>query len=152
MPEKKKVKIVEDGEEKNVQAKLKPSLSDETKELLSLRKERKMKQPKFRRQEWFRYKRVGTSWRKPRGLHSKARTNLKYRPPKARVGYGGPSEVKGFHPSGFQEVMVHNPRDLDNIDPSTQAARIGHSVGTRKRMDIVDKARKMKIRVLNGGV
>jgi len=149
MAEKKKVKVVEEDE---VKKKIKPSLSEETKKMLSIREERKRKQPSFLRQEWFRYGRLGTSWRRPRGMHSKFRTNLKYRPGKVRIGYGGPKAVRGLHPSGFQDVLVHNPSDLDSIDPSTQAARIGHGVGTKKRIAIVKKAKKMKIRVLNGGV
>ncbi|MEL9915033.1 MAG: eL32 family ribosomal protein, partial [Thermoplasmatales archaeon] len=31
------------------------------------------KRPEFHRQEWFRYKKLGDSWRKPRGKHSKLR-------------------------------------------------------------------------------
>ena len=150
MAEKKKVKIVEETEE--TQKKIKPSLSQDTKKMLSVRKGQKKRQPSFRRQEWFRYGRVGTSWRRPRGMHSKFRLNLKYRPEKVRVGYGGPKTVRGYHPSGFQEVLVHNSNDLEGLNPSTQAARIGHGVGTKKRLDIVEKAKKLNIRVLNGGV
>jgi len=148
----KKVKIVEKEEAETMKKKIKPELSDEMKKQLDLRKEKKSKTPDFRRQEWFRYKKLGTSWRKPRGLHSKQRTNLKYRPANVSIGYGGPKKARGLHPSGFREVMVYNPKDLEGMDPATEAARIGHGVGTKKRMDIVEKAQKMNIRVLNGGI
>jgi len=132
--------------------KKKPELSPEMKRTLNLRKARKAKKGTFRRQEWFRYKRLGTKWRKPRGLHSKMRRGLKYRPKMPSVGYGSPRGARNLHPSGFREVMVYNINDLETIDPSVEAARIGHGVGTRKRISIEEKAAKLKIRILNPGV
>ena len=127
--------------------KIKPVLDAKAMDLIEKKKMRKI--PDFKRQEWFRYKRLGESWRRPRGLHSKLRRNMKYRPPKARVGYRTPSEVRGLHPSGFKDILVHNLSDLENIDPEKEAVRIGKTVGRRKRLDIIDKADSMNIRVLN---
>ncbi|MCK4717308.1 MAG: 50S ribosomal protein L32e [Thermoplasmata archaeon] len=146
----KKVKIVD--EKPKAPGKIRPVLSADVQDHFEKRAARKKKQPNFRRQEWFRYKRLGTKWRKPKGLHSKARTNLKYRAPNVRVGYGSPAKARGLHPSGFREVLVYNPNDLESLDPTVNAARIAHGVGTRKRMDIVKRAEKLKIHVLNGGV
>jgi len=143
-----KVEIIED-EEKVYKPKQKPKLTKETKRLLNIKAEQSKKMPKFRRQEWFRYKRLGEKWRKPRGLHSKMRTNRKYRPNMVSIGYRTPKAVRGYHPSGFKEVLVYNPRDLKDIDSKTQA---GHSVGTRKREEIIKSADKLEIRVLNRGV
>ena len=150
------VEIIEDEEEEEaVEAvyspKQKPKLSNTKKQLLGERRRRKNQQPTFRRQEWFRYKRLGDSYRKPRGLQSKMRKNLKYRSPMARIGYGTNKEVRGLHPSGFEEVLVYNPKDLEGLDPKKQAARIGHQVGTRKRIAIEDKADELGIRILNRG-
>ncbi|UCH88979.1 MAG: 50S ribosomal protein L32e [Thermoplasmata archaeon] len=141
----------EEEEEEEYTVKQKPKLTKSEKNLLRIRRERKSKEPTFRRQEWFRYKRLGESYRKPRGLHSKMRKNVKYRPKMARIGYGTPVEVRGRHPSGFEEVLVHRPRDLETIDPKSQAARIAHKVGTRKRIAIEDKADELGIRILNRG-
>ena len=80
------------------------------------------------------------------------RRGLKYRPKMPSVGYGSPKEVRNLHPSGFREVMVYNTNDLETINPSVEAARIGHGVGTRKRMTIEKKAADLKIRILNPGV
>lgn len=152
------VEIVEDEveeeeeelEEEHV-AKQKPVLDKAIKLQLSVRRRQKSRKPKFRRQEWFRYKRLGKSWRKPKGLHSKMRTNRKYRPNVVRIGYGSPKTVRGLHPSGFKEILVYNVNDLKDIDPKTEAARIGHSVGTKKRIELEKKAEKLGIRVLNKG-
>ena len=136
-------------EEEAVRPKIKPVLDDETKMLLKVRERQKRKRPAFRRQEWFRYKKLGKSWRKPRGLHSKMRKGLKYRPKMVSVGYRSPRKARGLHPSGFRDALIHNVKELEVLDPKTQAARIGHSVGTRKRVEIEARADEIGIRILN---
>lgn len=140
---------IEIVEEETVRPKIKPVLDDETRMLLKVRERQKRKRPGFRRQEWFRYKKLGKSWRKPRGLHSKARKGLKYRPKMVSIGYRSPRKVRGLHPSGFREALIHNVKELEVLDPKIQAARIGHSVGTRKRVEIEARADEIGIRILN---
>ncbi|MDP6856876.1 MAG: 50S ribosomal protein L32e [Candidatus Thalassarchaeaceae archaeon] len=139
-----------DEDEQVHRAKQKPELDDSTREALSLRSSQSKKQPKFRRQEWYRYKRLArTGWRKPKGYQSKQRLNMKYRTPMARVGYGKVRAAKDLHPSGFVEVLVHNSASLEDVDPKTHAIRIGARVGNRKRLAIYTKADEMGIRILN---
>ena len=58
-------------------ARQKPVLDEETAKALAFRAQQKKKQPAFRRQEWYRYKRLSrSSWRKPNGLQSKMRLKL----------------------------------------------------------------------------
>ena len=140
----------EDEEEYFHVAKQKPNLDEATKAALDARKAQKKVQPKFRRQEWFRYRRLSrTGWRKAKGMQSSQRMNRKYRSPMARVGYGKIASVRDLHPSGFKEVLVHRPEDLDGIDPTVQAARVGGTVGGRKRALIHERADELGIRVLN---
>ena len=141
----------EKEEEKRAVPRIKPKLDEKLKEALEKRREKKDREPEFLRQEWFRYKRLGECWRRPKGLHSKMRKGLKYRPPRVKIGYRGPRLARGLHPSGFEEVMVYRVEDLDRINPERQAIRIGGTVGVRKRIDIVKKADEMGIRVLNRG-
>ena len=136
-------------EKEEYKVKKKPKLSKEQKERLRLRKQIKKRTPDFLREEWFRYKRIPKNWRKPDGISSKMRINLKYRPSMVRVGFRGPKETRGLHPSGFEEVIVNNVSDLESIDPKTQAARIGSTVGTKKRMNIEKKAEELEVRILN---
>jgi len=149
--EKKKEKTKEEPKEekKSFTPKKKAKLTDEIKVNLEKRKDIKKRTPNFLREEWYRYKRIPKNWRRPDGLHSKMRINLKYRPSRVRVGYRGPKKVRGLHPSGFEEVMVYNVKDLEKINPDTQAARIGGTVGTRKRTEIEKKAEELDIRLLN---
>ena len=141
----------EKEEEKRAVPRIKPKLDEKLKEALEKRREKKDREPEFLRQEWFRYKRLGECWRRPKGLHSKMRKGLKYRPPRVKIGYRGPRLARGLHPSGFEEVMVYRVEDLERINPERQAIRIGGTVGVRKRIDIVKKADEMGIRVLNRG-
>jgi len=64
-------------------------------------------------------------------------------------GYRGPKSVRGLHPSGFREVMVFNLSDIEKIDPTKEAARISSKVGDRKKEIIEEKAKELRIRVLN---
>ena len=130
--------------------KQKPVLDAETKEALALRAAQKKKTPSFRRTEWFRYKRLSRSgWRAPHGMDNKQRRNYKYRGSLVRIGHGKVAAARFLHPSGFREVMVHNLGDLEAIDPETEAARVGGSVGGRKRETIYSRADELGIRVLN---
>ena len=139
----------EDYNEEHV-ARQKPVLSEELKAALALRAAQKKGTPSFRRTEWFRYKRLSRSgWRKPHGMDNKQRRNYKYRGSLVRIGHGKVNAASGLHPSGFEEVMVHNTRDLDQIDAETQAARVGATVGGRKRENIHSRADELAIRVLN---
>jgi len=131
-------------------AKQKPVLDDATKAALALRAEQKKATPSFRRTEWYRYKRLARSgWRAPHGMDNKQRKNLKYRSSLVRVGHGKVSAAHGLHPSGFREVMVQNSGDLEEIDPETEAARVGGTVGRRKCGHIYSRADELGIRVLN---
>ena len=131
-------------------ARQKPVLDEETSDALKFRASQKKKQPAFRRQEWYRYRRLArSSWRKPKGMHSSMRLNRKYRPPMARIGYRKITSARDLHPSGFQEVLVHKASDLEGLDPERQAVRIGATVGNRKRINIHERANDLGLRVLN---
>ncbi|HID10162.1 MAG TPA: 50S ribosomal protein L32e [Candidatus Latescibacteria bacterium] len=109
------------------------------------------KKPEFRRQESWRLKRLDESWRRPKGLDSKMRIRKKGWPPRVSVGYRSPRVIRGLHPSGLEEVLVHNPREVEGVDPERQAIRIAHTVGAKKRMAILEMAKAMGVTVLNPG-
>jgi large subunit ribosomal protein L32e len=141
--------IIKKTEEKKYQVKIKPKLTKNLIKNLQIRKQIKKRTPTFFREEWFRYKRIPKNWRRPDGITSKMRINLKYRPNKVRVGYRSPKEVRGLHSSGFEEVSIYNINELKNIDNKKQAIRIGSTVGTKKRIQIEKKAEDLEIRILN---
>lgn len=140
--------VVEASEQQYV-VKAKPELDDETADALAKRAMISGRRPAFKRQEWFRYSKLGEKWRKPKGIHSKMKRQLKRRPPMVDVGFRGPVAARDLHPSGFEEVLVYNVDGLEGIDPKKQAVRIGGTVGTKKRLAIEDRADELGIRVLN---
>ena len=117
--------------------------------LMALKKRMARKRPKFERPESWRYVRINKNWRKPKGIDNKTRQKRRGWPASPNIGYGSPKAVRDLHPSGMEEVAVFNVGDLAIIDPETQVARIGGSVGARKRSRIVEEAQKREIRVLN---
>jgi large subunit ribosomal protein L32e len=128
---------------------IKPKLGRNEKKLLKKKVALARKRPAFRRQEWFRYVKLGDAWRKPRGKHSKQREKQARRGPVVDAGFRGPKSVRGLHPSGFRERMVCNLRDLMSLDRQMEAARISSSVGSRKKEILEEKAEELGIRILN---
>ncbi|PKL54429.1 MAG: 50S ribosomal protein L32e [Candidatus Methanoperedenaceae archaeon HGW-Methanoperedenaceae-1] len=125
------------------------TLDDETKRLMKVRKVQKGKKPNFRRTDSHKKKRVPESWRKPRGMHNKMRIGIRGKCALVQSGYGSPAAVRGLHPSGFEEMLVNNLKDLENIKVETQAARIASTVGMKKRIMMEEKAVELGLKVLN---
>ena len=110
------------------------------------------KKREFKRQQKHKHSKLNSkSWKKPVGKHSKVRLKLKSARPMPTVGYRTPRQIRGLHPSGYEEVLVHNTDDLEDIDSETEAARIGSTVGARKRAKIIEEADENSIYVLNRG-
>ena len=54
-------------------------------------------------------------------------------------------------PSGHKAFLVHNPRDVELLlmHNRTYAAEIGHAVSSKKRIEIVAKAKSLGVKVTN---
>jgi len=116
--------------------------------LLKVRRRQKSRKPEFKRYEAHKkLKLKDKSWRRPRGRHSKMRRGIG-RKKKVNAGYGSPKLVRGLHPSGFEEVRISTPSELDMISEN-QAVRIASTVGQKKRLLIEEKAKEMGLKVLN---
>jgi large subunit ribosomal protein L32e len=120
-------------------------------ELLNARKKISDSRPKFVRQESWRYVRLSESWRRPKGKDNKMRLQVSGVPRRVKVGYRGPKVSRGLHPSGYTDNLVFNRNDLMRLDPKKDAARMGHAVGKRKRIEIITKASELGIKILNAG-
>jgi large subunit ribosomal protein L32e len=121
-------------------------ISAEHKHLLVVRK--RHKKPWFKRDDYEKKKKLSSSWRKPRGLFNKMRRGFPDKGAVVQVGYGAPTAIRGFHPSGFEEVLVTCYADLEEVQPD-QAVRIGRTVGARKRQIILERAFAKGLKVLN---
>ena len=126
-------------------------IDPERKRLMRTRKRISQKRPHFTRFESWRYDRLKENWRRPKGIDNHMRLQNSGWPKVVKPGYGGPKAVKGLHPSGYEEVMVYNVGDLSLIDVEIQVARIGSSVGIKKRVSIITEANRQGIKILNPG-
>ncbi|MBT6397907.1 MAG: 50S ribosomal protein L32e [Nitrosopumilus sp.] len=123
------------------------------KEKIEKRQEVKGNNPDFVRPESWRYVRLQTNWRKPKGIdHHQRKQKSRGRPGLVKVGYGGPRDAKGLPPSGFTDNLVYNIADLGKLDPKKDGVRLGHGVGTKKRKEIVIKAVENKFKIFNARV
>ena len=144
--EKKVTKLVKKEEKKHAES---PSASEEVKQLLKLRDEVRQNRPKFLRQESWRYIRVRKPWRKPKGTDSRMRLRKKGWPSLVKIGYGGPAKARGLHPSGFNDILVFTKKELEILNPETDAVRLSAGLGARKRREIVDRANELGLKILN---
>lgn len=109
---------------------------------------KKKKKPNFKRQRT-RYKKIKENWRKPRGMNSKQKKGKKETPKMPTVGYRQPREIRGLHPSGYEDKLIHNPKQIEELDSEKHAVRIAGSVGRRKREKIIEKAEKENFKIIN---
>ena len=126
-----------------------PSDAVKLKKLVEIRSEFAKRRPAFVRPESWRYDRLSPEWRKPKGLDNKVRKSKKGWPRRAKVGYRGPLVSRYLHPSGHYEVMVHNQAELESVVPGRDVARMGATVGARKRALILRRAKELGVRVVN---
>ena len=144
MAEKKQVK--EEGAQRP-----KPKLSAEDVRLLQERVRNRARRPKFVRTASHRYWRIVRwgSWRRPRGMQSKQRRHYGYRPTVVSIGFGVPARIRGTTALGFFPIVVHSVGDMEELEVSRHLIVIGHSVGTRKRLQLEESARKKGFRIAN---
>ena len=125
------------------------TLDTETKRLLNIRKKQKSKKPTFKQTDSHKKKKLADHWRKPDGIHNKTRYSKHGKCPLVEAGYGSPAAVRGLHPSGFEEIIVNNIKEVESLNTDRQAGRIARTVGARKRSLIEKKAAELGLKILN---
>ena len=97
-----------------------------------------------KQQDHFRYKRLGTRWRKPRGLQSKLRRLMKGAGKPPSIGERTARRERNMI-NGAAFKRVHSVHELEQ----GVACFIGSSVGARQTLAIADAASKQNVRILN---
>ncbi|RLE84271.1 MAG: 50S ribosomal protein L32e [Thermoprotei archaeon] len=117
--------------------------------LLKIRTLMKMKKPRFIQMNSWYLARLGDKWKRPKGLDNKIKREKKGFPARVKIGYRKPKLVRGFHPCGMVEALVHNAKELVDLNPDIHAIRISSRVGKLKKSEIVKKAKELGFKVLN---
>lgn len=92
-----------------------------------------------------------SSWRKPKGIDGRVRRRFKGAVPMPSIGYGSDKQTRNIHPNGFRSVVINNVSELEMLmmHNRTYAATVAHSVSSRVRKEIVQRAEQLAIRVTN---
>jgi len=95
---------------------------------------------------------VAPSWRKPKGIDNRVRRRFKGQAVMPSIGFGSNKKTRHMMPSGHRAFLVHNPKDVDLLlmHNRTYAAEIAHAVSSRKRVEILAKAKALGVKVTNG--
>ncbi len=115
---------------------------------LKIREILKSKKPKFIRQQGHGLTNLSKNWRAPKGMHSKLRKKLRGHIKMPSIGYSSPQSVRGFSPSGFKPILITHEKQLEQIKKD-EAIILSKSVGERKRIKLLKKAREKNMHVLN---
>ncbi|MET1124734.1 MAG: 50S ribosomal protein L32e [Archaeoglobaceae archaeon] len=123
--------------------------------LMRVKIRQKKRKPEFKRYEWnkkIRLRNKMWSWRRPRGIDNKLRLQKGGKWSGrilVKIGFGSPKAVRGLHPCGLEDVLVHNVKELEALDPKRHAIRVASTVGMKKRLEIEAKAEEMGFKILN---
>ncbi|KAH6693843.1 60S ribosomal protein L32 [Plectosphaerella plurivora] len=111
----------------------------------------KKRTQRFKRHQSDRFMRVDPSWRKPKGIDNRVRRRFRGTAPMPSIGYGSNKKTKYMMPSGHKAFLVNNVNDVDLLlmHNRTFAAEIAHAVSSRKRIDIIARAKQLGVKVTN---
>ncbi|CRK30002.1 hypothetical protein BN1723_018808 [Verticillium longisporum] len=111
----------------------------------------KKRTKRFERHQSDRFMRVDPSWRKPKGIDNRVRRRFRGTAPMPSIGYGSNKKTKYMMPSGHKAFLVNNVSDVELLlmHNRTFAAEIAHGVSSRKRIDIISRAKQLGVKVTN---
>lgn len=106
---------------------------------------------KFLRRNWYRLGRLGKNrkkkqtWRNPTGRHNKLRNKRRGYSPVVSIGYSSDKKVRGKI-ADKKPTRIYNVKDLERIKKN-EIAVLG-KIGMKKKIEIVKKAREMKVEIV----
>jgi len=140
--------------EKQVEKKVKKEKRKKTnqeKEVLKVKDKLKAKSlPTFRGRFGARFKRRKSNkkwdkWHRPRGIDIVFKNDDGALP---KIGYRTPKAIRFLHPSGLNEVIVSNLKELSKVKENV-VVRFAAKIGKRKWIEMKKTAKEQKVRVLN---
>lgn len=117
-------------------------------QLTKIKQEIKKNKPAFHRQNYGALPRIKSSWRKPKGIHSKLRHGFAGHRTRVEPGFGTPAELRGIGKEGLIPVLVHTTKDLQGLDTKKHGVILAHT-GLKKKTMLVKIAQEKKFAILN---
>lgn len=111
----------------------------------------KKRTKKFKRHQSDTKIRVGESWRRQKGIDSVVRRKFRGKVRMPNIGYGSNKKTRHMLPNGFYKFLVRNVDDVDMLlmQNRTYCAEIAHNVSSRARIEILDRAAELDVKVTN---
>ncbi|KAK1781636.1 ribosomal protein L32e [Copromyces sp. CBS 386.78] len=105
----------------------------------------------FMRHQSDRFMRVAAAWRKPKGIDNRVRRRFRGSLAMPSIGYGSNKKTRHMMPSGHKAFLVSNVKDVELLlmHNKTYAAEIAHNVSSRKRIEIIARAKQLSVKVTN---
>ncbi|EOQ98963.1 hypothetical protein E3P92_03687 [Wallemia ichthyophaga] len=105
----------------------------------------------FNRFQSDRFHRVAPSWRRPKGIDNAMRRRFKGQPTMPKIGFGSNKVTRHLRPNGLKTVVVNNVKDVDLLLMHTSkfTAEIAHNVSSKKRVEILARAKALNVKVTN---
>ncbi|KAL0487070.1 ribosomal protein L32 [Acrasis kona] len=105
----------------------------------------------FKRFQAHQFKRIQTTWRRPKGIDNPLRRHYRGRGPMPSIGFGTDKRTRYHDKNGFIRYVVNNSQELEVLlmHNHKYQAVIGQSVGARKRIKLLERARELDIKVVN---
>ena len=88
-------------------------------------------------------------WRVPRGIDINWKRGDGNKP---KIGYRLPKTKRGLHPKGKKEMLIRNKNDILSLskeDKKNYVFRFAKTIGKKKKLELLELAKKEKIVVLN---
>ncbi|KAH8653665.1 60S ribosomal protein l32 [Xylariales sp. PMI_506] len=105
----------------------------------------------FSRHQSDRFDRLASAWRKPKGIDNRVRRRFRGNQVMPSIGFGSNKKTRHLTPSGHKAFLVSNSKDVELLlmHNRTFAAEIAHNVSSRKRIDIITRAKQLGVKVTN---
>merc|ERR1712154_450251 len=106
---------------------------------------------RFPRFQADRFKKMGQSWRQPRGIDCRVRRRFKGTTLMPNIGYGSDKRTRYRLRNGFYKFLVRQPSDLEMLLMHNEkyCVEIAHNIGAKKRKQIVERADQLRLHVTN---
>ncbi|KAG5950532.1 60S ribosomal protein L32 [Claviceps sorghi] len=111
----------------------------------------KKRTARFNRHQSDRFKCLSASWRKPKGIDNRVRRRFRGTQAMPSIGYGTNKKTRYMMPSGHKSFLVNNVKDVELLmmHNRSYAAEIASAVSSRKRIDIIARAKQLGVKVTN---